>query len=141
MFWDDIANVKGEIVILKNSLLRIEQHLTDAKFKHQGDPTDMGSIVRECLSEVFESEDEYSSVNRIIDKLNELLNDEKRKEEVRLATTTLDKFEDYMKNVDKLNGMINEFKGCVSLARGAIAERKQLDEEVKEMKKVAELSH
>ncbi len=47
---------------------------------------------------------------------------------------TLGKFEDYMKNVDKLNAMINEFKGCVSLARAAITERKKI-ESVKKKKK------
>ena len=29
------------------------------------------------------------------------------------------------KNVDKLNALVNEFKGCVSLARASIAERKE----------------
>jgi hypothetical protein len=32
-----------------------------------------------------------------------------------------------MKNIDKLNAMINEFKGCVFIARSALNERKQLD--------------
>jgi hypothetical protein len=32
-----------------------------------------------------------------------------------------------MKNVDKLNGMINEFKGCVAMARSALEERKNIE--------------
>jgi peptidoglycan hydrolase CwlO-like protein len=44
-----------------------------------------------------------------------------------LTIKTMDKFEDYMKNVDKLNSLVNEFKGCVALARAEIAERKQRD--------------
>jgi uncharacterized protein YjgD (DUF1641 family) len=70
-----------------------------------------------------------------------LVEDVNRDRAVVLATKTLDKFDDYMKNVDKLNEMINEFKGCVSAARSALAERKQMDKEIKEMKNVAELSH
>jgi hypothetical protein len=37
------------------------------------------------------------------------------------------KYEEYMKNVDKLNGMINELKGCAALARSAVVERKKED--------------
>lgn len=35
--------------------------------------------------------------------------------------------EDFIKNIDKLNSMVNEFKGCVAMARGALEERKTLD--------------
>lgn len=51
-----------------------------------------------------------------------------------------DKLIDFLKNIDKFNEMVNEFKGCVSMARAAIAERKTWDEEVKGLKKVAEIS-
>ncbi len=71
------------------------------------------------------SEEDYSPINRIHDKLDKLLEDETRVQRVQIAEKTLDKFEDYMKNVDKVNAMINEFKGCVALARAAIAEHKQ----------------
>lgn len=76
------------------------------------------------VEEFFSSEDEFSSINQIHDKLNVLVRNEDRRNEVRLAELTLDKFEDYMKNVDKLSLMINEFKGCVSMSRGALSERK-----------------
>lgn len=70
-------------------------------------------------------------------------NDSRRAEEVELATKTLDKFDDYMKNVDKLNALINEFKGCVSMARGSLEERKRISdnesETVKIMLKIAEI--
>lgn len=39
----------------------------------------------------------------------------------------IEKLEDHQKNFDKLGTMINELKGCVSLARSAVAERKQKD--------------
>jgi hypothetical protein len=47
-------------------------------------------------------------------------------QDVEVARKTLDTFNDYMKNIDKLNAMINEFKGCVSLARGSLEERKKV---------------
>lgn len=61
-------------------------------------------------------------------------------QEAQVAGKTMDKFEDYMKNVDKLNSMINEFKGCVSMARGAIAEGKELQKEVEGIKDLAAIS-
>jgi hypothetical protein len=79
------------------------------------------------LEEIFSSDDEFNTINRIHDKLNVLLSGQDRSERIMLAEKTLNKFEDYMKNVDKLNAMINEFKGCVTVARAAIAERKQKD--------------
>lgn len=100
-----------------------------------------------CVSDRLESlEDnireiaESDSIDRMHDKLNSLLKDSDREEQVRLAVTTLDKFDDYMKNVDKLNGMINEFKGCVSVARSAIEDRKTLDKQTEETRKLAEIS-
>jgi hypothetical protein len=44
-----------------------------------------------------------------------------------LAAKTIDKCQDYMKNVEKLNSMINELKGCVALARSALEERKNIE--------------
>jgi len=58
--------------------------------------------------------------------------DADRQAQVILYETILDKFEDYMKNVEKLNSMINEFKGCVSMARGALEVRKELEEQTTE---------
>lgn len=55
---------------------------------------------------------------------------------IKIAGRTKDQIEDYMKNVDKLNAMINEFKGCVSIARSAMSERKELDSN-----KFSEINH
>lgn len=79
----------------------------------------------ESVNNFFYSEEDYSPINRIHDKLDKLLEGEARVQRVEIAEKTLFKFEDYMKNIDKLNALINEFKGCVALARSAIAERKQ----------------
>ena len=68
-------------------------------------------------------------LSRINYGLENLVADADRCAQIILAEATLDKFEDYMKNVDKLNSMINEFKGCVSIARASIQERKDLEEQ------------
>jgi hypothetical protein len=99
-----------------------------------------GEMTRDCVEEVFDCDDEHSSVNRIHDKLDFLLEDSDRQESLVVARKTLDKFDDYMKNVDKLNILANEFKGCVALARSAIEERKELDKQTEETKKLADIS-
>lgn len=60
------------------------------------------------------------AIDGLYDKLNEILNDECRLEKVNLCLQTLDKFEDYMKNVDKLNIMVNEIKGIASMTRASL---------------------
>ena len=142
MFWNDIAEIKHWMNRLTERLCRIDENVNRLSEKEGG----FGDIskwlshmqtliethhqlVTEKMDGLFDSEDEYHSINRIHNKLNCLVDDEKRKEEVELATKTLDKFEDYMKNVDKLNAMVNEFKGCVSVARGALQDRREASEQ------------
>jgi len=146
MWWNNLKEIKKDITILKNAIGRIEALFHDSQFRYNCDYLDIGLIIQQCFKDAFESEEESSSINRIHDKLNTLLNDEKRKQEVELALKTLDKFEDYMKNVDKLNNMINEFKGCVSMARSALEERKRLDAQKsakidEKLEKITEILH
>jgi uncharacterized coiled-coil DUF342 family protein len=54
---------------------------------------------------------------------NDLIHKEQDELHRRLEES-IDKVDECLKNVDKLNAMINEFKGCVSLARAAFEERK-----------------
>jgi len=46
--------------------------------------------------------------------------------DIKVSMEYLDKFGDYVKNVDKLNSMINEFKGCVAMSRASMSETKDL---------------
>lgn len=85
----------------------------------------LSELIREAIDDVFNSDDEFNTINRLHDKLNTLLNDMSRIDQAKTAIVICDKFEDYMKNIDKLNALVNEFKGCVSLARASIAERKE----------------
>lgn len=108
--------------------------------EHEGDPTSQEHMesmleqIKESIDDAFCSEEENSSINRIHDKLNMLLADEKRLQAAALAEKTMDKFEDYMKNVDKLNTMMNEFKGCVAMARACLQDKKEQDEVREEFK-------
>jgi hypothetical protein len=128
MWWHDLEEIRTRIDYVQNSLLRIEATLSEATHPNRIDQIEVKvDRLQETLLDLFESEDEFSSLNRIHDKLNILVEDERRKECVELAMETLDKFEDYMKNVDKLNSMMNEFKGCVALARSVLHEKKKAD--------------
>lgn len=79
---------------------------------------DVKEIIRETIKEVFCSPEESIPINRLHDKIDELIVIQGSEDRVEIATKTLDKFDDYMKNFDKLNQMINEFKGLVSIVRG-----------------------
>ena len=67
------------------------------------------------------------SIDAVFEKLHAISDDSDRQKYVIFVQKTLDKFEDCMKNVDKLNTMINEFKGCVAMARGAMVANKKPD--------------
>jgi methyl-accepting chemotaxis protein len=140
----DIKEIKEYVFILAERLKKVDQSVQILLARPNEplnvyDNEDLISAIEDCFVNVFESEDEYNPINRIQDKLNALvayMNDDKtRKKEVVLAEKTLDKFEDYMKNVDKVNAMINEFKGCISLARAALEERKEIEKQKKNEKK------
>jgi hypothetical protein len=98
MFWNDIKDVK----------IRLDE-------------------IEDLLRDRMPFDNLKEDMDIILDKVNSLIIDSRRIERVKIAEQTLDKFDDYMKNVDKLNSMINEFKGCVSMARSALAERAVLE--------------
>ena len=47
-----------------------------------------------------------------------------------------DKFDNYMKNIDKLNLLVNEFKGCVSIVRACLHDKKEQDDKPKKKHRV-----
>ena len=96
--------------------------------------------IKEFLRDVFSSDYDNNTITRLHDKVDGLMKDAKRGEAVLLAQKTLDKFEDYMKNVDKLNAMINEFKGCVAMSRAALNEKKSRKPRKSVKKKKATIS-
>lgn len=114
--WSSKKDILKAVVGLSDRLVRIEEYLQETK-------------------DFFSSESMESSLDSIQDKLGGLIKDKDRLRAVALAEKTLDKFEDYMKNVDKLNGMINELKGCASMSRSAVADRKALGDELNDVMK------
>ena len=78
----------------------------------------MKELIKDSLEEFFFSEEHYSPFNSLMDKMNQLIEVSRIEDRAEVAIKTCDKFEDYMKNVDKLNAMINEFKGLIAIVRG-----------------------
>jgi hypothetical protein len=144
MWWNDIREIKEGMGRLTERLGRIDYSLQRILYREQEksevcinsrDVEPMIQNIQESIDEIFCSDDEFSSINRIHDKLNQLLAVSDMEKRVIISQKTLDKFEDYMKNVDKLNSLINEFKGCVSMARGALQSSKQLSDQTKKTTK------
>lgn len=81
------------------------------------DKEELREIIREELDNLFCSEEIYCPFGRMRDNIQKLVDMYEADEKVELAVSTLDKFEDYMKNIDRFNAMINEFKGLVSIVR------------------------
>lgn len=136
MWWNDIKEIRVTLDILTDRVVRVEQTVekllghvqenAEICLKHE-EVEDLLIYLRDS----FCPTDECSAINRIQENLKTLIEDTDRKEDVRLSMKILDKFEDYMKNVDKLNLIVNELKGCTSMARAALEERKQFDNKTK----------
>lgn len=101
------------------------------------DNEDLKEIIKEAIEDIFFSEEEYAPFNSLMDKVNKLLMVSKHEVRLDSAVKYADKFEDYMKNVDKLNQMINEFKGLVAIVRGETAQVKKQNQTYK--KKIKQL--
>ena len=82
------------------------------------DEHDIKELIKESLEEFFFSEEHYSPFNRLMDKMNQLIQVGRIEDRAQVGLKTCEKFEDYMRNIDKLNAMVNEFKGLVSIVRG-----------------------
>lgn len=87
------------------------------------DKEELKEYIRESIEDIFFSEEEYAPFNSLQDKINKLLNVAKYEERLHYSIKVCDKFEDYMKNIDKLNVLVNEFKGLVSIVRGQTKSR------------------
>lgn len=159
MFWNDIADIRKELKQMKRSIDELHCRMFQGPMycrckpkmgviteEHEGEESKLEHLeslveqLQESFEDWFVSDDEHSPFNKIHDKLTLLVEDENRLDQVALCTKTLDKFEDYMKNVDKLNALINEIKGVASVTRSMLDEKKQFDQTLKEIKELAELA-
>jgi len=118
MFWDDIRDIKDWMNRLTDRLMRIDHSI---------------AYIVKKMDELEYSE--HENIMNLLEKIEVLIEDANRKEAVYLAEATLDKFEEYMKNVDKLNSMINEFKGCVAMARASLTTGKLTEAKKKPRKR------
>lgn len=100
MFWHDIAEIKERLTLLEDKIDTAydKDQYWDEKINDSLDE------IHDSLKEIYKSHqavDDYAKMQKIADK-----------------------FDDYMKNLDKLNSLVNEFKGCVSMARASLNETK-----------------
>ena len=132
MFWHDIKEMKSWLCHLTDQLINIQNELAKLKYSPaysmEFEKSTMKEWIKEAIIEIFFSEEEYSPFNNLDDKINKLLEVKKCENNMAISIKIADKFENYMKNIDKLNQMINEFKGCVAIARSVLEERKKLNE-------------
>lgn len=141
MWWHDIKDIKEWMITIADRLTGMQMKFLEKE--DQECAKDPLEAIEQGLEELKESiEDLYgsdnSSINRIHEKLNNIVGDETRIAQASIAHLTLDKFDVYMENVEKLNFMVNEFKGCVSIARAAIADKKEMDDMRKVLKNMIE---
>jgi hypothetical protein len=78
-----------------------------------------------CMfAEVEESKKSIEDLNNRFDSIIDLITDIKKPLDIELrvshAQQTLDKFDNYMRNLEKCNIMVNELKGQVALVRAAM---------------------
>lgn len=114
MFWNDLKEIKDWMNRLTERLCRIDENINRITMK--GGRLD--AIETRLSQEVVIKG--AADIETNIDRLNAVL---------QIAESDFDKIDRYIANLDKYNGMINELKGCVSLARGAVMDRKHADSE------------
>jgi hypothetical protein len=149
MFWNkDIKEVREWMVSVSYRLTDLQVKMDGAIQQQEDQSKFIGhhfGVIKDFLIDVLDidvhDESNPNTLHLMHQKINELLRDDRRKEEVAIATKTLDKFEDYMKNVDKLNEMANELKGCVSMARSAIGEGRALTSAIQQVEHIANISN
>lgn len=132
--------MQEEIAEIKQFVFSIKNHSPSDVFEDLKESVENIEATIEAMKETIDDSldrtDEYSPINIIQERLDKLLKDEKHVEKVELAIKTLDKFEDYMKNVDKLNGMVNEIKGVASMTRANMHAEKDYAQNLKDLSDV-----
>lgn len=125
MWWNDIKEIKGWLERLTQRLTNLEENvrgLTQEKEEREEQPS--AEDLYDRLGEILQA---CENTEREIPKLSKLVNPEE------LAYT-------YEKHIYKIESMMLEFKGCVSMARAAVAERKEQQKEFEELKDLSRIS-
>jgi hypothetical protein len=119
MFWNDKKKTEEKelrdwLNRLTERLTRVESLLVEISHNQRSLPgyAAVQSIIKEALKDVFESEDESNILNVLNDKFDTVILDTDTLRSAITAEKTIDKFDDYLTNVNELKEMMQEFKGC-----------------------------
>lgn len=96
MWWNSSAEIRDWMNKISIRLMRLEKDITEIKAKQ------------------FDGEHVFASFSEKINELHGIL----------VTHQTIDQF-DYMKNIEKINEVINEFKECVCGEKGVLCEVKK----------------
>ena len=122
MWWNDIKEIKEWMITIASRLTNLDVNVDIIK-QTQEDANGFN-----CFSDRLEEmEEKIDKIRDEFPRFEKLVNPEE------LVST-------YEKHITKIEQMMLEFKGCVSMARSSIAERKELDAELKDMKNVAQIA-
>ena len=117
MFWNDICEIKSRIKMMEVNQAR-DSALLQNMFKSMNSCCSKGVIPEQSeLDEVATLSDVSNRVEEVLDALESI---ETKVMDVEMS----DKLLKYMDNVERLNTMVNEIKGVVSVFRGNLAESK-----------------
>ena len=106
-----------ESILTKETCCSGCSKIDDPYAKNDPFGSELKEMIKESIEEIFFSEDEYSPFNSLQDKINRLLDIHDYENRVDRAIPILEKYENYMKNIDRLNTMVNELKGQVAILR------------------------
>jgi hypothetical protein len=122
MWWHDITEIKEWMVTIASRITNLDVNVDI--IKQTQEDAELYNSFSDRLDNMMEA---IEKVQGEFPKFEALINPDE------LVST-------YEKHIRKIEEMMLEFKGCVSMARSAIAERKELDKEFEEMKKVTKIS-
>ncbi len=116
MWWNDIREIKEWMVTIASRLTGLDVNVDIIKQTLEG--TDGYNCFSDRLEEM---EEKIDKIREEFPRFEKLVNPDE------LVST-------YEKHIIKIEQMMLEFKGCVSMARSAIAERKDQEKEFEELK-------
>ena len=124
MWWNDIKDIKEWMVTISARMKGLEMTFGQLCDQKKEDEEHSLDDVYHRLSEILYT---CEDTQKELPKISKLVNPDN------LAET-------YEKHISRIESMMIEFKGCVSLARAVVAERKEQQREFEELKDLARIS-
>jgi len=122
MWWHDIKEINAQIFGLNQRLFNLETKI-DAVLQKQEDGDDFVHL----SDRLGDMDDTINALKGDLPRFEKLINPENT-----VAT--------YEKHIKKLEEMMLEFKGCVSQARSCVAEKKEQQKDLEELKKTTKIA-